>query len=233
MARQKRSVSDDYVNKVKAVATKVLEDWEKSPSSYAECKIQKITLERWAKAEHFPSTNSEEILLNFLKLTRKRWNEFLDGKIDFDTFWALRGKELEDRVITWQSVVNDAGTLTHDERMLIIQELAKITTDTIEKVELFSLTNQQLKRLNTLLITSRGNLGDDDLKAFETIINKGVSQSLVASILDQKIVGFPKKEFDMLATFLLKPSRWVGDTLLGVTNHFLTNFEDLIDALGS
>jgi hypothetical protein len=31
MARQKRSVSDDYVNKVKAVATKVLEDWGKKP----------------------------------------------------------------------------------------------------------------------------------------------------------------------------------------------------------
>jgi hypothetical protein len=162
-----------------------------------------------------------------------RWDEYLDDKIDFDTFWGLRGKELEGRVITWESVVNDARTLTHEERMKIVQELAMITADTIEKVELFSLTNQQLKRLNTLLITSRGNLGDDDLKTFETIINKGVSQSLVASIIDQKIIGLPKKEFDILATFLLKPSRWVGDTLLGVTNQFLTNFEDLIDALGS
>jgi hypothetical protein len=226
MARQKRSVSDDYVNKLKTVATKVLEDWEKSPSSYAECKVQKITLERWAKAEHFPSTNSEEILLNFLKLTRKRWNEYLDGKIDFDTFWALRGKELEDRVITWQSVVNDAGTLTHDERMLIIQELAKITTDT--KVELFSFDTKQLKRLKSLLTFSRDALGDKDLITFKDVINKGAKESLINSIVQQSIIGFQKDDWNNFCKFLLKPSQWVSDDFLKVSNQSIASFDELI-----
>jgi uncharacterized protein YoaH (UPF0181 family) len=235
MARQQRSVSDDYVNKLKVIATKVLDDWEKSPSSYSECNIQKITLERWKKGDNLPSIRSIESFLKFLRLTQKRFDEYLDDKIDFDTFWSYRGKELEDRVITQESVVNDARTLTHSERMWIIQELAKITTDTIEKVELFSLDARQLKRLKTLLTRSRYKLGDDkqelDTETFQKIINEGVSKNLIISIVAQKIQEFPKKEFDKLATFLLKPDQWIGDDLIGVSDQKMNSYEDLISAL--
>ena len=235
MAKQKRSVSDDYVNKLKVVATKVLDDWEKSPSSYAECNIQKITLERWRKGDNLPSIRSIESFLRFLRLTMKRWDEYLDDKIDFDTFWGLRGKELEGRVITWESVVNDARTLTHEERMKVVQEIAMITTDTIEKVELFSLDSKKLKRLKTLLISSRLRLGDDQqelaAETFQKIINEGVSKSLITSIVAQEIQEFPKKEFDKLATFLLKPEQWIGDHLTGVSDQKMNSYEDLISAL--
>ena len=235
MARQKRSVSDDYVNKLKVIATKVLDDWEKSPSSYSECNIQRITLERWKKGDNLPSIRSIESFLKFLRLTQKRFDEYLDDKIDFDTFWSYRGKELEDRVITRESVVNDARTLTHSERMWIIQELAQINNNAIEKVELFSLDAKQLKRLKTLLTRSRYKLGDDkqelDTETFQKIINEGVSKNLIISIVAQKIQEFPKKEFDKLATFLLKPDQWIGDDLIGVSDQKMNSYEDLISAL--
>lgn len=235
MARQKRSVSDDYVNKLKVIATKVLDDWEKSPSSYSECNIQRITLERWKKEDNLPSIRSIESFLKFLRLTQKRFDEYLDDKIDFDTFWSYRGKELEDRVITRESVVNDARTLTHSERMWIIQELAQINNNAIEKVELFSLDAKQLKRLKTLLTRSRYKLGDDkqelDTETFQKIINEGVSKNLIISIVAQKIQEFPKKEFDKLATFLLKPDQWIGDDLIGVSDQKMNSYEDLISAL--
>ena len=235
MARQKRSVSDDYVNKLKVIATKVLDDWEKSPSSYSECNIQRITLERWKKEDNLPSIRSIESFLKFLRLTQKRFDEYLDDKIDFDTFWSYRGKELEDRVITRESVVNDARTLKHSERMWIIQELAQINNNAIEKVELFSLDAKQLKRLKTLLTRSRYKLGDDkqelDTETFQKIINEGVSKNLIISIVAQKIQEFPKKEFDKLATFLLKPDQWIGDDLIGVSDQKMNSYEDLISAL--
>lgn len=235
MPRKKRSVSDSYLNKLNAIATKVLDEWGETPSSYAECDIQKITIERWQKGENLPSVRSFEGFLRFLRLTQKRWDEYLDDKIDFDTFWALRGKELEDRVITWESIVNDARTLTQEERMLIVGELAKINTNNTEKAPLVSLTLNQLKHLRSLLVLSRASLGDNDeqLKTFENLIDQGVSQSLITSILDQKATGFPKKEFEVLAKFLLMPSRWVGDNLIGVTNQRIASFGELIKALES
>ncbi len=47
MARQKRSVNSDYIYKLSVVSTMVFSEREKTPSSYSECNIQKITLERW------------------------------------------------------------------------------------------------------------------------------------------------------------------------------------------
>ena len=238
MARQKRSVSDDYVNKLKVIATKVLDDWEKSPSSYSECNIQKITLERWKKGDNLPSIRSIESFLKFLRLTQKRFDEYLDDKIDFDTFWSYRGKELEDRVITQESVVNDARTLTHSERMWIIQELLKIqevlkiTTNTVEKVELVSLDEaKQLKRLKSLLIFSRDDLGDKDLTTFKDVINKGANELLINSIVEQSIKSFKKDDWNKFSKLLLKPIQWVSDDYLKVSNQFITSFDELMAEL--
>lgn len=246
MAKKERFMSDREREASVTLAQKVWDEWEKTPSSYSECNIQKITLKRWANQENRPSVRSLESLLRFLRLTQKRWNEFAEGIIDFETFWALRGKELEERIINKETVINDARTLTQEERMFVIQELAKIqevpkiTTNTVEKVELVSLDDaKQLKRLKSLLISSRASLGDDfgdddkelETKTFQKIINEGASKSLITSIIAQEIQAFPKKEFETLAKFLLKPSRWVGDHLTGVSDQKMNSYEDLMSAL--
>jgi hypothetical protein len=234
MARQKRSVSDDYVNKLKVTATKVLDDWEKTPSSYSECNIQKITLERWQKGENLPSIRSLESFLRFLRLTQKRWDEYLDDKIDFDTFWGLRGKELEDRVITMNTCLNDIKTLSFDEKMGIIKEIANMlmTTETVKKVNLISLTPSQLKRLKTLLMFSRKELGEKDFETFKEVINQGANQSLITSIVKEEITGFNKEDFEYLTRFLLKPSQWVSDDfVLVIPNQFINSFDELMKEL--
>ena len=234
MARQKRSVSDDYVNKLKVIATKALDDWEKTPSSYSECNIQKITLERWQKGENLPSIRSLESFLRFLRLTQKRWDEYLDDKIDFDAFWGLRGKELEDRVITMNTCLNDIKTLSFDEKMGIIKEIANMlmTTETVKKVNLISLTPSQLKRLKTLLMFSRKELGEKDFETFKEVINQGANQSLITSIVKEEITGFNKEDFEYLTRFLLKPSQWVSDDfVLVIPNQFINSFDELMKEL--
>jgi hypothetical protein len=234
MARQKRSVSDDYVNKLKVIATKALDDWEKTPSSYSECNIQKITLERWQKGENLPSIRSLESFLRFLRLTQKRWDEYLDDKIDFDTFWGLRGKELEDRVITMNTCLNDIKTLSFDEKMGIIKEIANMlmTTETVKKVNLINLTPSQLKRLKTLLMFSRKELGEKDFETFKEVINQGANQSLITSIVKEEITGFNKEDFEYLTRFLLKPSQWVSDDfVLVIPNQFINSFDELMKEL--
>ena len=234
MARQKRSVSDDYVNKLKVIATKTLDDWEKTPSSYSECNIQKITLERWQKGENLPSIRSLESFLRFLRLTQKRWDEYLDNKIDFDTFWGLRGKELEDRVITMNTCLNDIKTLSFDEKMGIIKEIANMlmTTETVKKVNLITLTPSQLKRLKTLLMFSRKELGEKDFETFKEVIDQGANQSLITSIVKEEITGFNKEDFEYLTRFLLKPSQWVSDDfVLVIPNQFINSFDELMKEL--
>jgi hypothetical protein len=234
MARQKRSVSDDYVNKLKVIATKALDDWEKTPSSYSECNIQKITLERWQKGENLPSIRSLESFLRFLRLTQKRWDEYLDDKIDFDTFWGLRGKELEDRAITMNTCLNDIKTLSFDEKMGIIKEIANMlmTTETVKKVNLITLTPSQLKRLKTLLMFSRKELGEKDFETFKEVIDQGANQSLITSILKEEITGFNKEDFEYLTRFLLKPSQWVSDDfVLVIPNQFINSFDELMKEL--
>jgi len=234
MARQKRSVSDDYVNKLKVTATKVLDDWEKTPSSYSECNIQKITLERWQKGENLPSIRSLESFLRFLRLTQKRWDEYLDDKIDFDTFWGLRGKELEDRVITMNTCLNDIKTLSFDEKMGIIKEIANMlmTTETVKKINLITLTPSQLKRLKTLLMFSRKELGEKDFETFKEVIDQGANQSLITSIVKEEITGFNKEDFEYLTRFLLKPSQWVSDDfVLVIPNQFINSFDELMKEL--
>jgi hypothetical protein len=234
MARQKRSVSDDYVNKLKDIATKTLDDWEKTPSSYSECNIQRITLERWQKGENLPSIRSLESFLRFLRLTQKRWDEYLDDKIDFDTFWGLRGKELEDRVITMNTCLNDIKTLSFDEKMGIIKEIANMlmTTETVKKVNLISLTPSQLKRLKTLLMFSRKELGEKDFETFKEVIDQGANQSLITSIVKEEITGFNKEDFEYLTRFLLKPSQWVSDDfVLVIPNQFINSFDELMKEL--
>lgn len=234
MARQKRSVSDDYVNKLKVIATKVLDDWEKTPSSYSECNIQKITLERWQKGENLPSIRSLESFLRFLRLTQKRWDEYLDDKIDFDTFWGLRGKELEDRVITMNTCLNDIKTLSFDEKMGIIKEIANMlmTDETVKKVNLITLTPSQLKRLKTLLMFSRKELGEKDFETFKEVIDQGANQSLITSIVKEEITGFNKEDFEYLTRFLLKPSQWVSDDfVLVIPNQFINSFDELMKEL--
>ncbi|MEB3188712.1 MAG: hypothetical protein VKL42_00015 [Snowella sp.] len=234
MARQKRSVSDDYVNKLKVIATKVLDDWEKTPSSYSECNIQKITLERWQKGENLPSIRSLESFLRFLRLTQKRWDEYLDDKIDFDTFWGLRGKELEDRVITMNTCLNDIKTLSFDEKMGIIKEIANMlmTTETVKKVNLITLMPSQLKRLKTLLMFSRKELGEKDFETFKEVIDQGANQSLITSIVKEEITGFNKEDFEYLTRFLLKPSQWVSDDfVLVIPNQFINSFDELMKEL--
>jgi hypothetical protein len=234
MAKQKRSVSDDYVNKLKVIATKTLDDWEKTPSSYSECNIQKITLERWQKGENLPSIRSLESFLRFLRLTQKRWDEYLDDKIDFDTFWGLRGKELEDRVITMNTCLNDIKTLSFDEKMGIIKEIANMlmTTETVKKVNLITLTPSQLKRLKTLLMFSRKELGEKDFETFKEVIEQGANQSLITSIVKEEITGFNKEDFEYLTRFLLKPSQWVSDDfVLVIPNQFINSFDELMKEL--
>jgi hypothetical protein len=234
MARQKRSVSDDYVNKLKVIATKVLDDWEKTPSSYSECNIQKITLERWQKGENLPSIRSLESFLRFLRLTQKRWDEYLDDKIDFDTFWGLRGKELEDRIITMNTCLNDIKTLSFDEKMGIIKEIANMlmTTETVKKVNLITLTPSQLKRLKTLLMFSHKELGEKDFETFKEVINQGANQSLIMSIVKEEIKGFNKEDFEYLTRFLLKSSKWFSDDfVLVVPNQFINSFDELMTEL--
>lgn len=234
MARQKRSVSDDYVNKLKVIATKTLDDWEKTSSSYSECNIQKITLERWQKGENLPSIRSLESFLRFLRLTQKRWDEYLDDKIDFDTFWGLRGKELEDRVITMNTCLNDIKTLSFDEKMGIIKEIANMlmTTETVKKVNLITLTPSQLKRLKTLLMFSRKELGEKDFETFKEVIDQGANQSLITSIVKEEITGFNKEDFEYLTRFLLKPSQWVSDDfVLVIPNQFINSFDELMKEL--
>jgi hypothetical protein len=231
MARQKRSVSDDFVNKLNTLSTKVLDEWEKTPSSYSECNIQKITLERWQKGDNLPSIRSIESFLRFLRLTQKRWDEYLDDKIDFDTFWGLRGKELEDRIITMNTCLNDIKTLSFDEKMGIIKEIANMlmTTETVKKVNLINLTPSQLKRLKTLLMFSRKELGEKDFETFKEVIDQGANQSLITSIVKEEITGFNKEDFEYLTRFLLKPSQWVSDDfVLVIPNQFINSFDELM-----
>jgi hypothetical protein len=234
MARQKRSVSDDFVNKLNTLSTKVLDEWEKTPSSYSECNIQKITLERWQKGDNLPSIRSIESFLRFLRLTQKRWDEYLDDKIDFDTFWGLRGKELEDRIITMNTCLNDIKTLSFDEKMGIIKEIANMlmTTETVKKVNLINLTPSQLKRLKTLLMFSRKELGEKDFETFKEVIDQGANQSLITSIVKEEITGFNKEDFEYLTRFLLKPSQWVSDDfVLVIPNQFINSFDELMKEL--
>jgi hypothetical protein len=117
-----------------------------------------------------------------------------------------------------------------------IQEVPKITTNTVEKVEWVSLDDaKQLKRLKSLLISSRASLGDDkkelETETFQKIINEGVSKSLITSIVAQEIQEFPKEEFDKLATFLLKPDQWIGDHLTGVSDQKMNSYEELKSVL--
>jgi len=234
MARQKRSVSDDFVNKLNTLSTKVLDEWEKTPSSYSECNIQKITLERWQKGDNLPSIRSIESFLRFLRLTQKRWDEYLDDKIDFDTFWGLRGKELEDRIITMNTCLNDIKTLSFDEKMGIIKEIANMlmTTETVKKVNLITLTPSQLKRLKTLLMFSRKELGEKDFETFKEVIDQGANQSLITSIVKEEITGFNKEDFEYLTRFLLKPSQWVSDDfVLVIPNQFINSFDELMKEL--
>jgi hypothetical protein len=234
MARQKRSVSDDFVNKLNTLSTKVLDEWEKTPSSYSECNIQKITLERWQKGDNLPSIRSIESFLRFLRLTQKRWDEYLDDKIDFDTFWGLRGKELEDRIITMNTCLNDIKTLSFDEKMGIIKEIANMlmTTETVKKVNLITLTPSQLKRLKTLLMFSRKELGEKDFETFKEVIDQGANQSLITSIVKEEITGFSKEDFEYLTRFLLKPSQWFSDDfVLVIPNQFITSFDELMKEL--
>ncbi len=238
MAKQKRFTTDNERKAFIMLAQKVYDEWEKTPSSYSECNIQKITLKRWANKDNLPSVRSLESLLRFLRLTLRRWDEFAEGIIDFDTFWKLRGKELEERIINKESVVNDARTLTQEERMFVIQELAKIqevpkiTTNTVEKVELVSLDDaKQLKRLKSLLIFSRDDLGDKDLTTFKDVINKGANELLINSIVEQSIKSFKKDDWNKFSKLLLKPSQWVSDDYLKVSNQFITSFDELMAEL--
>lgn len=236
MARKKRTVSDDYLGKLKAIAGKVLDEWDQSPSSFSECSVQKVTLERWRDGENLPSDRSMESFLRFMRLTVKRWNQYLDDEISFEQLWDLRGKESDERIITKESVVNDARTLSHEDRMFVIGEIARMTNNTIERIEkaeLFALNTIQLKRLKILLVVSRASLGEngDTLQILSALADRGVSRALISSIVDQKPMGFPKKDYDFLCKFLLKPTKWVEDNLIGISNDLVKDYDDLIQVL--
>jgi hypothetical protein len=232
MARQKRTLSENYSSKLQALCTKALEEYEKAPETFSGCSVQKITIERWGELLNTPNPRTFEHFLNFLRLTQSQWDDFLDGKMDFEEFWASRGKSTESRIITFDSCINDIRTLSYDERMQIIAEIVKMSNNTIEKVNFITLNSRQLKRLKTLLMFSRASLGDQDLETFKDAINTGANQSMITAIVDQKIMGFPKEDYEALARFLLKPSQWVNDDFLMISNQAINSFSELMAELG-
>jgi hypothetical protein len=234
MARQKKIVSENYASKLEALCTKVLEEWEKAPNSFSECTVQKVTVERWNKGENFPNHRTFESFLQFLRLTQRQWEEFEYNKIDFETFWNSRGKSKEARIITMDTCLNDIRTLSFEEKIRIIREITNmlITSETVNQANFVILMPSQLKRLKTWLIYDRITRKDKDTTTFKGVINKGVNESLINSIVEQKTMEFNKEEFDKLAIVLLKPIKWIDDEIVILdANQSINSFDELMKEL--